>query len=119
MPTTARVTPLVYGPDWTWCAVEERAPGREPHIFSTTILMEKAFTTYDDDGVETWEYGIFGKHQYPSWMSFRTHITLERVMYHVPSIFFTNPVTIFLYNFIYGMLFRYPLIEILRWSFTH
>lgn len=117
MPTTTRVVPLIVGPDWAWCAVEERTPRSEPHVFSTMILMEKAFLTYDD-GTGGWEYGISAEHQYPSWMSFRTHITLERVMYYVPGIFFRNPVTRFLYSFIYGVLCCYPLIDVLRWSLT-
>lgn len=108
----------MFGSDWAWCAVEEQVPGREPHVFSTIISTEKAFLRYED-GVGVWEYGIIAEHQYPSWMSFRTHITLERLMYHVPDIFFRNPVTRFLYYFIYGVLCRYPLIEVLRWSFTH
>lgn len=117
MSTTARVVVLVFGSDWAWCAVEERALGREVRVFSTIILMEKDLITYDD-GTEGWEYGVTEEHQYPSWMSFRTHITLERLMHRVPSIFFTNPVTRFLYSFIYGVLCCYPLIEVLRWSLT-
>lgn len=118
MPTTARVVALVFGSDWAWCAVEERVPGREVRVFSTIIPKEKAFVTYDD-GTEAWEYGTPAEHQYPLWMSFRTHITLERVMYHVPGIFFRNPITSFLYDFIYGLLCCYPLIDILRWSIIH
>ncbi len=113
MPTTARVIPLMFGSDWAWCAVEERVPGRERYIFSIIIPKEGTFFTYDD-GTEAWEYGVVEGHQYPSWMSFRTHVTLERLMYHVPDVVFRNPVTRFLYNFIYGVMCRYPLIEVLR-----
>ena len=118
MPTTARVIPLVFGSDWAWCAVEERVPGNEPHVFSTVILMEEAFFVYDD-GTRVYEDGISADHQYPSWMSFNTHITLERLMYHVPDVFLRNPATRLLYHFIYGAMCRYPLIEVLRWSLTH
>ncbi len=116
MPTTARVVPMTFESDWALCAVEERAPGSEPHIFSTIILTEKAFIR--DDGIGEWEYGIISEHQYPSWMSFRMHITLERLMYHIPVIFRRNPATNFLYNFIYGVMCCYPLIDVLRWSLT-